>query len=450
MRDGLEFSKALKKKILEWKDTEHFSQSKTGKTKITRALDLVSGTNPKILEKLGINNIPSDPYKALLSVRGTDERTVQGLEIFRTAGQGKLTGHHGTPAAAIGRALAVMDTDNQEYVFKKLEDMYVKHGMDPAGILSVDGKKVHMAAHGGDWTGQRTGASLIPVAGEKGSDFMKRFEKAYDIQMDLNETAMGMDLTKDWDAAFEGGAEALGMKGTDLNSSATSPEIRSGATSIMRPSASEVKAIVQSNSGNPSQIKAQTQKIVSSGLDNLNKPNRSLLSTIQELATPNGGASAAVRWGRQQFNANGLGAVGGLMMDPDAMEQMMQGDIAGGIQTGAGNMIKGEAFSQVLQKGLQIAGPKLGGVAKVLGGIAPLATVAAGTSTANTVLKTATGDGYVDTLKKVQDKDRTKQINADHVTNTQQLNINRPQNFGDTLTNQIQKGAQSLLSIFQS
>ena len=54
-----------------------------------------------------------------------------------------------------------MKPDDQEYVFKSLEDMYVKHGMDPAGILAVDGKEVHMSAHGKDWTGQRTGASLI-------------------------------------------------------------------------------------------------------------------------------------------------------------------------------------------------------------------------------------------------------------------------------------------------
>ena len=151
----------------------------------------------------------------------------------------------------------------------------------------------------------------------------------------------------------------------------------------------------------------------------------------------------------KDFNVNGLGAVGGLMLDPEAMDQMMKGDVAGGIQTGASNMIKGEAFAQVLKKGLEIAGPKLGAVSKVLPYVGPLATVTAGTATANTVLKSATGDGYVDTLKKVQDKGRTKQINDNMVANTHKLNITRQRNVGDMITDKITQGARSLLSIFQ-
>ena len=384
MRDGIKFSNALRKKIEEYATTEHYAQSKSGKSKLTRSLDLVSGTNPRIREALGITNIPSDPYKALLSVRGVDEKTVQGLELIKTSGNGKLTGHHGTPAAAIGRALATMKPDDQEYVFKSLEDMYVKHGMDPAGILAVDGKEVHMSAHGKDWTGQRTGASLIPVPGEKGKDFMKRFSKAYNIQMDFNEQAFDMGLTKDWDAAFEGSADAMGMDKTDLNSSTTDSETRKDATTILRPTAKEVKQIVQSNAGNPAQIKAETQKIVSQGLSSLKKPNRALLQSLQSRVQPNNrGQSAAMRWGRQNVGAvnaglidqaggfikrnwggEALGALTSLGTDPDQRQRLMDGDYKGV----ATNAIKGAATGAAGQGLLNLA---IGALPKA---VAPLAT----------------------------------------------------------------------------
>jgi hypothetical protein len=365
MRDGLKFSKALRKKIEEYASTEHFSNSKTGKQKLTRALDLVNGTNPEILRQLGINDIPKDPFKAMMMIRNLDEKTVKSLEIFKMTGKGKLTGHHGTPAAAIGRALALMKDDDREYVFKSLEDMYVKHGMDPAGILAVDGGEVHMGAHGGDWTGQRTGASLLPVIGERGKDFMKRFRQSYNIQMDFNEKAFDMPLTKDWDAAMQGGAEALGMKDTDLNSSTTPPEIRQGATKILKPTSEEVRTIVQSNPGNAAQIQAATRALVSNSVQGLNKPNRSLLQTLQANAANNRGQTSAQRWGRQNVGAinaglideagsfiknnwkgEAVGALTSLLVDPQQRQRMMDGDYKGAgtnavVDAGKGAVVQG-------------------------------------------------------------------------------------------------------------
>jgi len=365
MRDGLKFSKALRKKIEEYASTEHYANSDSGKSKLTRTLDLVNGTNPEILRQLGITDIPKDPYKALTMVRNLDEKTVQSLEIFKMGGKGKLTGHHGTPAAAIGRALALMKDDDREYVFKSLEDMYVKHGMDPAGILAVDGGKVHMGAHGGDWTGQRTGASLVPVIGERGKDFMKRFRKSYNIQMDLNEAAFDMPLTKDWDAAMRGGAEGLGIENTDLNSSTTPSEIRMGATKILKPTAEEVRTIVQSNPGNSAQIQAATRALVSNSVQGLNKPNRSLLQTLQSNAANNRGQTSAQRWGRQNVGAINaglideagsfiknnwkgevVGALTSLLVDPQQRQRMMDGDYKGAgttavVDAGKGAVVQG-------------------------------------------------------------------------------------------------------------
>ena len=96
--------------------------------------------------------------------------------------------------------------------------------------------------------------------------------------MDFNEQAFDMGLTsKIGMLHLKVSADAMGMDKTDLNSSTTDSGIRKGATTILKPTAAEVKQIVQSNSGNPAQIKAQTQKIVSQGLPSLNKPNRALL-----------------------------------------------------------------------------------------------------------------------------------------------------------------------------
>ena len=350
-----------------------------------------------------------------------------------------------------------MEPDDQEYVFKSLEDMYVKHGMDPAGILAVDGKEVHMAAHGKDWTGKRTGASLIPVPGEKGSAFMKRFSKAYNIQMDFNEQAFDMGLTKDWDAAFEGSADAMGMENTDLNSSTTDSEIRTGATKILKPTADEVKQIVQSNSGNPAQIRAQTRQIVSQGLPSLNKPNRALLSRLQGQAPNNRGQSAAMRWGRQNLRMEGLGGAAGLMLDPEAAKKFAEGDYIGGLQTGAKSAVYGEFTSQVIQKVSPHLGKLFAGASRFVAPVAkvasPIGQVAVGTQVANELVKAGTGEGFVKKLQNVRDKQRTATINEQQQQTSQQLAINREQtgqdqSVADNVTNVIATAVKNPLSIF--
>lgn len=65
---------------------------------------------------------------------------------------------------------------------------------------------------------------------------------------------------------------------------------------------------------------------------------------------------AAKSFNPKAFFMNGLGGAAGLMMDPDAAKKFAQGDIMGGLQTGAGSAIKGEAASQVIQRGAQALG----------------------------------------------------------------------------------------------
>jgi hypothetical protein len=262
MKEELDLQKRLQAKIQSYADTEHFSNSKTGKVKLRRTLDLLMGTNPEVMTGLGITGIPNDPLSAMNSVRNKDLSIVKDTEIFDLTGKGKLTGHHGTPASLL-RALEAMDTDNREYVFKYLKDIDVKHGMDPEGILALEGKRVHgKIAHGGDWTGKRTGAYLKPIPGEKGPDFIKRFEKAYNIQMDMNEKAVLDPLTKDWQGAMRGAADGLDVPELDLNSTTTPASQRQSATKILKPSANQVREIVHSNPGNPEEIRKQTARIV--------------------------------------------------------------------------------------------------------------------------------------------------------------------------------------------
>ena len=99
------------------------------------------------------------------------------------------------------------------------------------------------------------------------------------------------------------------MKDTDLNSSTTPTEIRQGATKILKPTAEEVRNIVQSNPGNAAQIQAATRALVSNSVQGLNKHNRSLLQTLQANAANNRGQTSAQRWGRQNVGAINAGLI---------------------------------------------------------------------------------------------------------------------------------------------
>lgn len=158
---------------------------------------------------------------------------------------------------------------------------------------------------------------------------------------------------------------------------------------------------------------------------------------------------AAKSFDPKAFFSSGLGFAAGAVLEPEAIDKITKGDLKGGGRQLLESGLKGEVISRVIGKGLQIAGPKLGVISQALSAYSPLATVAAGTATANTVLKTATGDGYVDTFKKVQDKKRTTQINNKAEQTNQQLAIKNKQTgqdqyFANKVTNVIAKGANDL------
>jgi hypothetical protein len=335
MKEELKFTRALQNKIASYKGTPHYNNSKTAEVKRKRTLDLLSGTNPEVLTELGITGIPDSPYEAMNSVRSKDLKIVKNTEIFDLTGKGKLTGHHGTPASLL-RALQVMDDDAREYVFKSLADLEIKHGMDPEGILALDSSKVHgKIAHGGDWTGKRTGAFLEPIPGESGPDFMKRLQGAYNIQMDMNERALADTLTQDWQGAMRGASEGLGISDLDLNSVTTPSDQRTAATKVLKPSAKQVREIVQANPGNPLAIQQQTSELIKN-TPLTRRQQQQLLSIKDNMITSPSSMSNARRFGRAAKWIPAAGLIAGF---GQAGHAVSQGDYAGAAAHGVGAVV---------------------------------------------------------------------------------------------------------------
>ena len=343
LKEGLKFQKRLREKIESYRKTEHYGKSKTGKAKTTRSLDLLNGTNPEVLQSLGVDTVPDAPEEAMNLVRNQDLKIVKATEIFDVTGEGKHTGHHGTPASLL-RAVGVLDPDDQDYVFNTLKDWGIKHGMDPGGILAIEGKRVHgKIAHGGDWTGRRTGAFLDPKPGESGKDFIKRFEGAYNIQMDQNERAIADSLTQDWQGAMRGAADGLDVPELDINSTTTPASQRSDLTKILKPSAKEVKAIVESNAGNPAQIRKATEQIVRN--TPITKHRQGLVEELRRTST----ASPTNITPGQRFGRKGLGKLASKV------------PVAGGILAGGLTLLNGGGVEAAVGDFIDAENPLDGG-----------------------------------------------------------------------------------------
>ena len=181
----------------------------------------------------------------------------------------------------------------------------------------------------------------------------------------------------------------------------------------------------------------------------------------RQLMTPSGRRSF-VRSGvpYQMFNnpsyyMQGIGAASGLLMDPKAVDQMMDGDIVGGLQTGGKNMLYGEALSQGLQYGAKRLGPKAVSLLSKGGAVlGPAATLTGGTVIADQVMRKATGKGYVENITQVRDKKRTAQINQQSQKTTQQLTQQRQetgqdQSAPDQATEFINNAALTINKVIQ-
>lgn len=173
---------------------------------------------------------------------------------------------------------------------------------------------------------------------------------------------------------------------------------------------------------------------------------QTLMTQIAEAWDPKLAAEVARQ---RKFHMNGLGGAAGLMMDPDAAKKFAQGDIMGGLQTGGLSFLKGEAVSQAVQRVAPHLGQLFTRAAPVVKAVSPVGQAVGGYQVANELVKAGTGEGFVKKVQNVQDKDRTRQINAQAQQTTQQLAVKRKQtgqdqSVADKVTNVIDKAANDL------
>jgi len=258
MTEAEEFQARLLQKIEEWANTEDFKKSKSAKQKLERSANLVSGTQPEILVELfgPSASIPDENRKAMQMVRTMDEKTLNALQIFTLTGQQtKLVGHHEVPANILGQHLRKMPVKERIEIFRNLYDRGIRSGMDPKQIRLLPAMVHYTIAHGGDFSGKKTGALLPVIEGEGVDAFLKRFDKALDVTFEMAQKAADAPLTQAWNAAMRGATEGIGI-GTDipLGAPETPMEFRALATKAFKPIAPKVQTTVLENVDNPAKI----------------------------------------------------------------------------------------------------------------------------------------------------------------------------------------------------
>jgi hypothetical protein len=246
-KERLDFHTALVNKIKEWEGTADFSAGSTNRQKLNRSLNLLLGTNPDVLvDFFDINTVPDDPREAMNLIRGADLKTLKDLEIFALKGLGqKLVGHHQIAANTLGVHLNNMSPSDRLDVYKGMLDLGQKHGMDPRQIMTIPDAIHRTIAHGGDFKGIKTGAMLPLVIGERGVDFLKRFESSINVQLGMGQAALADPSTQNWKAAFRGAAESIGFPNSDVLFDFETPlEVKGQATRLFAPVAQQVSDIV--------------------------------------------------------------------------------------------------------------------------------------------------------------------------------------------------------------
>ena len=265
MTEAEEFQNRLLQKIEEWRNTEDFKKSTSAKQKLERSANLVAGTQPEILvELLGPSaSIPDENRKAMQMIRTMDEKTLNALQIFTLTGQQtKLVGHHEVPANILGQHLRKMPVKARIEIFRNLYERGIRSGMDPKQIRLLPAMVHYTIAHGGDFSGRKTGALLPVIEGESVDAFLKRFDKALDVTFEMAKKAADAPLTQAWNAAMRGATEGIGI-GTDipLGAPETPMEFRALATKAFKPISTEVQTSVLQNLDDPEKIQATVAEL---------------------------------------------------------------------------------------------------------------------------------------------------------------------------------------------
>ena len=411
-KERLDFHTALVNKIKEWEGTADFSAGSTNRQKLNRSLNLLLGTNPDVLvDFFDINTVPDDPREAMNLIRGADLKTLKDVEIFRLKGLGdKLVGHHEIAANTLGVHLNNMSPSDRLDVYKGMLDLGQKHGMDPRQIMTIPDAIHRTIAHGGDFKGIQTGAMLPVVIGERGVDFLKRFESSINLQLGMGRAAQADPSTKSWKAAMVGAAQGFGLSDeTALFDMETPLPIKGAAGDVLAPLATDVKGIVQAEGATLAGITRQTKELVQRTPFKEAKIQKLFAeikagaahikfdpTTINMMATdPFSGAVAGAVEAAKTVRANPLGAAVGVLggLDTESVKLAREGEYGqaafrttAGALVGAGVEAVGKRVAPVPMKLIPQAGKM------VMGAVgAPLAAGMAGYQALDIITTAATG-----------------------------------------------------------
>ena len=392
-KERLDFHTALVNKIKEWEGTADFSAGSTNRQKLNRSLNLLLGTNPDVLvDFFDINTVPDDPREAMNLIRGADLKTLKDLEIFALKGLGqKLVGHHQIAANTLGVHLNNMSPSDRMDVYKGMLDLGQKHGMDPRQIMTIPDAIHRTVAHGGDFKGVKTGAMLPVVIGERGVDFLKRFESSINVQLGMGKAALADPKTQNWKAAFRGAAESIGFPDSDVLFDFETPlEIKGQATKLFTPVAQQVSDIVNQ----PGQIIQNIPGQVTEAITQANLNPAKLQRLQQSILDFSGGAGKMIpKPVRQVMGVTaGLGALDVLGNVAQASE---------GISTIQKSTSKAETMAGVVD----VVGAGLGTAAM----FNPLAAIPA-------MVMGATAGGMKMRIARDQERERTQQVMAGEVS----------------------------------
>ena len=247
-KGSIKFQEALANKIKVWEKTEDFAAGSSNRQKLNRSLNLLLGSDPEvIIDMLGGDFVPDNPREAMNLIRGLDLKTLKSMEIFSLKGLGdKLVGHHEVAANTLGDPLRYMKPKERLDVYKGLADMGQRYGMDTRQILLIADSVHKNIAHGGDFSGKKTGVLLPYIAGESGVDFLKRFESSIGSQLKMAREAVNAPITQNYYQAINAAEAQIGLPKGSLIDPNTPLTVKSAATNLLAPTAEEVRTIAKS------------------------------------------------------------------------------------------------------------------------------------------------------------------------------------------------------------
>lgn len=304
-KESLQWQEALSKKISEWETQSNFKPK--DRRKLNRTLNLLLSSDPEVvIDMLGGDFVPDDPREAMNLVRSLDLKTLQNMQIFAVSGLGdKLVGHHQIAGSTLAPVLMQMKPTDRLEVYKGLESMGQRYGMDPKQIQIIADKVHRSIAHGGDFKGKKTGVTLDPIPNETPAAFLKRFESSISTQLEMGVNAINAPETQRWYEAINAAEEQLELPKNTLIDPNTGMDLKKSATNLLKPTAAQVREVVRGGED----IAGGTKRILQGTTFNPKAMNVFSMFRNSINKVPGGRAALGLIPGGIGFGLNALGAV---------------------------------------------------------------------------------------------------------------------------------------------